>query len=141
MIDFNPDGSIKLPTGMAREKKDFEDRMRLGRCVHIRKEVVSKWAPKKCMIHIRVSEKVPSVDVMLLPYKGFVSNTITPTKFIKDSEREAKVEIGSEFRRCSDCDLLIKRFGEQLEGNSIVDDGNCETKRHEQEFCEEDYFD
>ena len=24
MIEFNPDGSIKLPTGMAREKKDFE---------------------------------------------------------------------------------------------------------------------
>ena len=141
MVEFNPDGSIKLPAGMAREKKDLEDRMRLGKCVHIRKEVVSKWAPKKCLLHLKVSEKVQTVDVMMIPYRGFVSTTITPTKFNKTGEREAQVEIGSEFRRCSDCDALIKRFGEQLEGNSIVDDGNCETRRREQDFCEEDYFD
>lgn len=141
MVGFNPDGSIILPAGMAREKDDQEGRMRHGRCVRVRKEVVNDRPPKKCVLHVKVSEKVPMVDVMMVPYKGFVSATITPTRFNKINDKEAQVEIGSEFRRCSDCEALIKRFGEQLEGNIIVEDGNCASRKREQEFCDEDYFD
>ena len=61
-----------------------------------------------------------------------------PTKLKEISEKEFEVEIGTAFRRCSDCTNLISRLRNFLDGNVIENKGSCTLK--EREFVYEDYF-
>jgi len=50
-------------------------------------------------------------------YGYFKEKAEVPTKLVKVSEKEFDVEIGTCFRRCSDCNSLVSRFRESLDGN------------------------
>ena len=138
MVEFNPDGSIRIPGAFAQAKSDRERRMRETRCAHIVKEMVSETAPKKCALHIRLSDAIPDGGFLHALYTYFNSDSQTPTKLITVSDREFDIEIGSDFRRCSDCRKLIGRIREFLDDSVIEDQGSC--AHPPREFCFEDHF-
>jgi len=140
MIEFNPDGSIKLPDRILKQKKDNEFKMKNGLCATIKKEIISDKSPKKCSLNITLSEKFTNDDFVMNIYSQFMDSSEVPSKLSKIGEREFEVEIGTCFSRCRDCTSLINRFKEFLEGNIIEVKGSCSFESN-RSFCYEDYFD
>lgn len=142
MIEFNPDGSIKLPEHVAKKKASDDYKMQKGQCIKYRKDIVSERAPKKCQIMLTLSEAIIDERFVLTIHKRFSNRVETPTKIEQLSDNEFKVEIGTDFRRCSDCQSFIGEIREFLYGNMIEESGTC-TKgtMRKKSFCYEDYFD
>lgn len=140
MVEFNADGSLKL-TGKAKEITDNKEyKMKHGRCITIKKNLVSFTAPKKCMLDIKISNMLNDVrfiKTILNQHKEFAK---TPMKLVVE-DFDMGVEIGTDFLRCRECSQLISKYREFLGGNIIVESGNCTYETHKRGFSEEDYFD
>ncbi len=141
MFEFNPDGSIKLPSSMQKDKDLEKSRLENQKCIKIRKDVVSTYSPKSCKLSINLSNKFSDNKFIENTYNYFRIQAQVPTKLKNISEKEFEVEIGSNFSRCKDCCNLVNRYREFLDGNLIEDKGTCTFKGRSQNFCEEDYFD
>ena len=143
MIEFNPDGSIKLPESLVKHNEEKEYKLKKGRCILFKKEMVNFKSPKKCLVHLRLSDAISDNRFVETTYRYFNETSQVPSKIIKVNEKEFDIEIGTDFRRCSDCNNLISRFREFLEGNVIEEKGNCtyESPIRARNFCYEDYFD
>ncbi|MCK5283486.1 MAG: hypothetical protein KAK00_08840 [Nanoarchaeota archaeon] len=141
MVEFNPDGSIKLPSSIIRREKETQNKMKNQRCISVRKDIISDRPPKSCNLIIRLSDKIIDfrfIDTIFTQFKIFSS---VPIQLKKISDREYLVEVGTHFKRCSDCNSLISRYREFLDGNLIEDKGTCTYKGRDKGFCYEDYFD
>lgn len=136
MVEFNPDGSIKLPAAVAANTARKELKLKKEKCILIKKEFLD-FKPKKCVLHIRVSEAFEDSNFVSEIFHSLQLDT--PVKLIKISEREFDIEVGTDFKRCSDCNHISRRFREYLEGNMIEEKGSCTQK--EKNFYYEDYFD
>jgi len=144
MVEFNPDGSLKLPESVLNIKKDKEARLKNTNCLQIKKEAVSFRAPKKCILHLRLSETNNNPIFIENIYKDFAQGANVITKINKITNREYDIEIGTDFKRCSECTKLIGRYKEFLDGNVIEEKGSCEFESFHKKadnFCYEDYFD
>ncbi|MFC1742082.1 hypothetical protein ACFL3V_06100 [Nanoarchaeota archaeon] len=142
MIEFNPDGSIKLPGKLAKHKADQDSKMQHARCMKVRKEIVSTYAPKSCALHITLSDKITDNRFVENIHQEWTRAAEVPSKLNKMSEKEFKVEIGTCFSRCKDCTSLIQRYRSFLYSNIIEQNGSCEYKsKMASRFCKEDYFD
>jgi hypothetical protein len=137
MVEFNPDGSIKLSDGMAKKKEQDTARMQTTRCMKVRKDVVNFTAPKKCLLKFTLSPILNNTFIDTI-YKYWNQDSSTPSKLKMVSEKEFEVEIGTDFRRCTDCCSLVNRYREFLDGNVILDKGSCTFKGRE--FVYEDMF-
>ena len=143
MVEFNEDGSMKIPTILLKNKQEKEYKLSKGRCVLIKKEIVSFKPPKKCVLHLILSEAINDNRFVETTYKYFCENSEVPSKFIKLGEKEFNIEIGTHFKRCSDCTNLINRFKEFLDGNVLEEKGSCTYERGSfggSKFCFEDHF-
>lgn len=140
MAEFNPDGSLKLPSELVRSKSEKEERLKKGNCILIKKEILSFVAPKKCVLHIILSEAIKDNRFIDNIHKYFCENSTVLTKVIKINEKEFNIEIGTDFKRCSDCSQIIARFKEFLDGNIIEEKGNCTYEQRNNSFYYEDYF-
>jgi uncharacterized protein with PIN domain len=129
-MEFNPDGSLKLPGSM--KKEDPKKKLETERCVHIRKDLIYDRAPKKCRLQVTFSKLMQPV----------LENTFTetPAEIKKIDEREYSVDIGSHFKRCQECNAFVKKLSEKAHGNSIEEKGTCTFKGRTQSFSYEDYF-
>ena len=58
-------------------------------------------------------------------------------KEIKD--KEFRIEIGTDFKRCTDCTSLVNRYREFMDGNIIEDKGECTFEVRRFTFQEEYY--
>lgn len=141
MVEFNPDGSLKLSSKTLEYRKESEDRMSKGKCILIHKEVTNFTAPKKCVLHLRLSDAMNDSRFVENIHKYFKDGAATPTKLIKISDKEFDIEIGSDFKRCTDCTNCVNRYREFLEGNLILEKGNCTYAGFMKNFSYEDYFD
>ena len=142
MVEFNEDGSIKLPDWMAKKQSENNSKLKTQRCIKIKKQIVNDRTPKACALIITLSDAFSDNRFIQTTYNFFREKSEVPTKLIKISEKEFKVEIGTCFRRCSDCSNLIKRFKEYLDGNIIEEKGGCTYRDNQQSnFAYEDYFD
>jgi hypothetical protein len=141
MVEFNPDGSLKLPDSIIRAREENEQRMKMNKCIRLKKEVVSFTAPKKCSLRIRLSEALKDARFIETIHSEFKNNSSTPTKLTRLSEKEFEIEIGSDFKRCSDCTRLIGNYKEFLYGNLIEEKGSCTFEGRVRSWSEEDYFD
>ncbi|MBW2976663.1 hypothetical protein KY347_04415 [Candidatus Woesearchaeota archaeon] len=137
---FNPDGSIRLPERILKQQKESEFRMREGLCAAVEKEVVSDKSPKKCILHITLSEKIKDTSFVEGIYSRFMGSSDVPSRLSRKSNNEFEVEIGTCFSRCKDCASLLNRFREFLDGNVILKKGSCSYEERNQPFCYEDYF-
>lgn len=140
MVQFNPDGSIKLPEKVAKARQQDENRFLNTPCIKLTKEVVSTYAPKKCKLTIELSPRMMRNDFIQNIYTFFSFQSETPTKLQKVNERLFTVEIGSSFRRCSECTTLVGRYREYNDGNMIMKKVRCTYNPHTF-FSQEDYFD
>ncbi len=140
MSEFNQDGSIKLPERLAKKKQEEKYRLQSGRCILINKEIVSDRTPKKCNLHIKLSEKFTDNSFIENIHRYFSNNSELPSKLIKLNDKEFDVEIGTSFSRCRDCNSLVGRFREHLDGNVIENKGSCSFEGRKQSFSYEDYF-
>ena len=125
MIEFNSDGSIKLPSKILKNKAENEQKMKNTRCIKIEKEVLSDKSPKSCVLHITLSEAFPNGDLVERIYSYFQKDAETPSKLVRINDHEWDIELGTSFRRCSECHELIYRFKSHLEDSTIIDKGNC----------------
>jgi hypothetical protein len=139
-MQFNPDGSLKLSSKTLQQKKIDEDRMKNSRCILIKKDIVNFSAPKKCVLHLKLSDAFADNRFVETTYNYFKENAKVPSRFIKINEKEFDIEIGTDFRRCSDCSSLVNRYREFLDGNIIEQKGNC-TYEGFRNFSYEDHFD
>ena len=57
-MQFNEDGSLKLSQGTIQKKLETENRLKRGRCIRIKKEMVNFSAPKKCLLHLTLSQAI-----------------------------------------------------------------------------------
>ena len=140
MMQFNPDGSLKLSQKTVAQKKDNEDRMINSRCVLIRKEIVNFSAPKKCLLHLKISEAIADNRFVLTTYNYFKENAAVPSKMMKINDKEFDIEIGTDFRRCTDCTNLVNRYRESSDGNIIEQKGSCTFSGFRNNFSYEDHF-
>ena len=125
MIEFNPDGSIKLPERLQKKEEENKIKMQCQRCIKITRSIVNFDSPKKCLLNIKLSDKIPNNRFIEGLYNYFKQKAQVPTKLNKISEKEFEIEIGTDFRRCSDCQSLINSYRDFLDNNVIEDRGNC----------------
>ncbi len=140
MVEFNTDGSLKLPGHITKSLDDERLRMVNQRCVKVERDVISTYAPKRCVLHIILSKKFINDDFIVNIFRNVNDNIKTPMKIKKVDDKEFDVEVGSDFRRCTDCNSLISRYREFLDGNVIEKKGSC-TFESRKNFCYEDHFD
>jgi hypothetical protein len=140
MIEFNPDGSIKLPERLTKKKQEESVKLTSQRCIKVKKEMVSFTAPKKCILYITLSDFINDNRFIENIYGFFKQNASVPVKITKKGEKNFEIEVGTDFRRCSDCNSLIGRYREFLDGNLIEEKGSCTFEGRKQNFCYDDYF-
>src|SRR3989338_11571209 len=119
MVEFNPDGSIKLAEQFARNKEENKEKLKLRRCIKIKREIVSFSAPKKCVLHITLSEVILDNRFIETIYIYFKNRASVPNNIKKINEKQFDIEIGTDFRRCTDCNSLINEYREFLDGGVI----------------------
>ncbi|PIN79356.1 hypothetical protein COV16_04705 [Candidatus Woesearchaeota archaeon CG10_big_fil_rev_8_21_14_0_10_34_8] len=141
MIEFNPDGSIKLPGRIAKQKEENTQKLRSQKCIKIERDVVNFAAPKKCVLHITLSDAITDNRFISNMYDEFKRRAAVPSKISKIDEKKFEVEIGTDFKRCTDCTSLINEYREFLYGNIIDKKGNCTFEGRKKNFCYEDHFD
>ncbi len=129
-MEFNPDGSLKIPENM--QKPDPKIKLDTEKCVHVRRDVIYDRSLKKCRLHVTFSKLMSPVLE-----KTFSE---TPAKINQITEKEFQVDIGTSFRRCSECNAFVKRLSEKSFGNIIEDKGTCTYQGRTQSFSYEDYF-
>lgn len=130
MMEFNPDGSLKLPINLQKRKEEDVNKLKTRCCIKIRREIVSFKPPKKCVLHITLSDAFPDNRFVYTLYSYFNQKASVPNTLKKIDDKTFEIEIGTDFRRCSDCNSLIGRYREFLFGNIIEEKGGCgyETK-------------
>lgn len=140
MIEFNSDGSLKLTGELARTSEENIHKLKSQKCIKVKKELVSFTSPKKCVLHITLSDAIVDTRFIDTIYNYFKENAQTPTKIIKINNKEVDIEIGTTFKRCTECNSLINRYREFLNGNIIEDKGSCTFETQKRNFAYEDYF-
>ncbi len=140
VCEFNPDGSIKLPRQLTKNIEMNKEKLKRQRCIKIKRNVVNFSAPKKCVLQITLSEAVSDNRFIETIYQYFKEKATVPCKIAKVNNKEFEVEIGTDFRRCSDCNSLIMGYREFLEGNIIDEKGGCMFEGRMRNFCYEDHF-
>ncbi len=138
MIEFNPDGSLKIPPWMTQAKNDEHKILTNPFGMRIVKEVIRYESPKVCHLHITLSPHARTAASVQTITNDFKQHAQTPIKLTEKADKELTIEIGTSFRRCSECTSLIGRFRENAEENLILKKGNCPYEQHS--FSNEDYF-
>ena len=139
MIEFNPDGSLKLPGHMIKQNEAKLNKLKNQKCIKIQRELINITPPKKCRLSITLSEAITDNRFIENIYAQLNQNFTTPMKLNKINEKQYELEIGTEFKRCTECNTLINNYREFLEGNLIDEKGKC-TFQIRRNFCYEDYF-
>ncbi|MFH1683190.1 MAG: hypothetical protein ABIA37_05340 [Candidatus Woesearchaeota archaeon] len=140
MIEFNPDGSIKLPGKLVKSKEENQNKLKSQRCIKVVKEVVSSKTPKRCVLRITLSDRITDNRFVDNLYKEFKDTAAVPSKIIKRNEKEFEIEIGTDFKRCTDCSSLVGKYREFLDQNVIEEKRGCTFEGMKRDFSYEDYF-
>ena len=140
MVEFHPDGSIKLPERFARKKEENMEKLKRQRCILVKKDIVNFTAPKKCVLKITLSDALSDNRFIETIYGYFKNRASVPNSIKKINEKQFDVEIGTDFRRCTDCNSLINEYREFLDGLIIDEKGGCTFEGRKRNFCYEDYF-
>lgn len=129
-MEFNPDGSLKLTGSAQAKRKKEEEKMKNEKAVLVKRCVINHTAPKKCSIQIILSDAITDSSFVEKYYLRYKKETNTPTSLRVTSKNEFELEVGSNFKRCQDCNKFIGHFKETFEGNVIDKKGNCTFKGH-----------
>lgn len=114
--------------------------MEVGNCITIHKQVVSDKPPKQCLLKIELSKAFTDSRFVSNIYNYFSASAEVPSRLKKINDQEYEVEIGTCFKRCTDCCSLVNRFRDFLHGNVIEKKGSCTFESRTDRFCYEDFF-
>jgi hypothetical protein len=126
-MEFNLDGSIKLSEKMLERRNTAANRMKRTMCVKIEKDVVNEDKPKKCVLHITLSDTFTDGSVCEKVYYYFIKESDTRTKLKKVMGKKWDLIIGPSKTRCEDCTKFVNLFRKYLDDNIIVKKGNCKN--------------
>jgi hypothetical protein len=140
-MEFNPDGSIKLPTKLQQQNDKNVNKLLNQKCIEVRREIVSDYAPKKCNLNITLSKAIHDTRFITNIYEEWKKGSQTPSDLIKHNDKEFTVIINTNFKRCTDCNKLINTYREFLYSNLIDKKGTCTFEGFKKNFHYEDYFD
>lgn len=138
MVEFNPDGSLKIPNWITQAKNDEDKILMAPSGIRVVKEVIRYESPKLCNVHLTLSPNACITTFVQTISSNFKQHAETPIKLIQKTDKEFIFEIGTSFRRCSECTSLIGRFRENADGNLVLKKGNCPYEQ--KSFSNEDYF-
>ena len=140
MVEFNEDGSLKLPGYIQKQNNENQNKMQKQHCIKIKKNITSFTAPKECLLNIEISEALTDIRFLINIFNEVDKKAETPLKFEQTDIKEFQIKVGTSFRRCSECTSIINRYREHLSGNVILDKGSCTYEDRRQNFSYEDYF-
>lgn len=141
MVQFNPDGSIKLPGYLEKQKNENDSKLKSAKCLKIKREIVSGVAPKACALIMKKSDAITDDRFIYNIFFEYSKNAETPMKIFKNDDGTYRIDIGTDFRRCTNCNTLIGKFREFLYGNIIEEKGECSFEGRKTNFSFEDHFD
>jgi hypothetical protein len=129
MFKFNSDGSLELPDNIREQKEDEVKKME-GRALLITKEFVN-FTPKKCILHLETGKTFNGDEFIRKIHHYWNESAEVPSKITKKDDKNFEIEIGTCLRRCADCNNLVGRYREFMEGHTIIKKGNCYFKERE----------
>ncbi len=126
MVEFNPDGSIKLPEHLIKNQENYDEDFRSKPCVRVVREQISERTPLKCELRIQASpllrfpQRITSIfDTASQKFKHGAQLSIR-----REGEREYVVRIISGRYRCSWCENFRKYLKNEL-GVKVQEWGSC----------------
>ncbi|MFW6311352.1 MAG: hypothetical protein ACOC1K_03860 [Nanoarchaeota archaeon] len=140
MIEFNSDGSLKLPSHLQQKKDRETSLLNNAKCIKVERELVSEYAPKECHLIITPSKNLTDKRFITNIFIDHAKNLEVPLKLSKH-DQGFKVVVCSHFKRCSTCCALIGKYRSFLDGNLIEKKGRCSFENYRKNFTYEDYFD
>jgi hypothetical protein len=125
-MEFNPDGSIKLPEGMAKKKEDDEKIFQNEPCVRVIIDEISTVTPLTCELTIQASDKVNNFDKIEYIFETSKERSMNESglSIKKITNREYVVKIVSGKDRCSWCENFRNGI-ERSMGVKVINWGSC----------------
>ncbi len=125
-FEFNPDGSLKVPESLAKEKEDNDKIFENEPCIRVIRDQVSSVTPLKCELTIEASDKLINFkrieDLYDLATGKFKHAAKLSIQKINDKKYVVKI-ISGQFR-CSWCEDFRKYLGEEM-GVKVLNYGSC----------------
>ena len=125
-VEFNPDGSIKLPDRLVKKKIDDEKLFQEQPCIKIIKNQISSSTPLHCELKIQASKKLEDhkdIEKIFRRATGkFRHNAQLSIK--KINNREYTVSIISGMYRCDWCNNF-KEFIKKELNVEVINLGSC----------------
>ena len=112
-VEFNPDGSIKLPEKIIKQREDSDNIFRNEQSIRVIKNQVSSVTPLECELIIEASDKLPDPERIKSIYTRATGKFrhLAQLRIQKINDRKYVVTIISGQYRCSWCE----NFREYLE--------------------------
>ncbi|MFH1064704.1 MAG: hypothetical protein V1729_06480 [Candidatus Woesearchaeota archaeon] len=125
-IEFNPDGSIKLPTKMASRRIAQDNTFDNYPCVRVTRDQISHSTPLKCDLIVDVSPKFMYPNRIETMYE-FARDRFpheANMKMVKEGNRRYVISIISGRLRCSWCQAFRNHLQNNLECR-FLQGGSC----------------
>lgn len=125
-IEFNPDGSMKLPENIVKKREDDEKIFREEPSIRITRDQISQITPLKCELTIGASDKLKNPERIesFYNYAKSAFEHMAQLSIQKLSDKEYVVTIVSGQFRCSWCENFRKHLGKELNAK-IINQGSC----------------
>ena len=99
MVEFNADGSIKLPGRLGEQKEKDILRMKNERCIRVKKEIVRHHAPKECVLRIELSAAIDDARFIRTIYDQVLARASVDMDFTISDGAVIEIRIGTDFKR------------------------------------------
>jgi len=125
-IDFNPDGSIKLPKRIIKEREDDDKIFRDEPSIRVTRNQISSITPLKCELTIEASNKLINPKRIKLIYNSASGKFkhMSQLSIQKIHNRKYVVRIISGRFRCSWCNNF-RRYLKKEMNVKIINYGSC----------------
>lgn len=125
-VEFNPDGSIKLPEIMVKKKEDDDKIFQDEPSIRIIRNQISTVTPLTCELQIQASDKLKNFDRVESIYKQATGKFrhMANLSIRKTNNREYTVKIISGRYRCSWCENF-RKFIEKEMNVKVINWGSC----------------
>ncbi len=125
-VEFNPDGSIKLPEGVGKKKEDDDKTFENEKCIKIVRDQISSVTPLKCELRILASEKVENPEKIESIFKHATGKFrhLADLSIKKINNREYVVTIISGQFRCTWCEQFREFIGTEMDAK-VINWGSC----------------
>ncbi|MEK6886207.1 MAG: hypothetical protein AABW88_00060 [Nanoarchaeota archaeon] len=124
MVEFNPDGSIKLPSRMTKQNDANDNLFATQPSFKILRNQTSTVTPLTCELHIEASKHILTPNIIELAFNEAKNNFKTDAGLTKTNN---VIKIVSGFNRCNWCHHFIDHLADRSNARIIRTD-RCDDK-------------